>query len=133
MGGLELGRCDVHLWFIFYNEIRDEKLLGRYWAVLSVEERERYRRFHFAKDRHRYLNTWAAVRTVLSRYPDVASDAWSSFNEFGCPRIARPQHAGTSFNVSHTDGLILLGVTSAPELGVDTENVSRTCAPMEIA
>lgn len=132
----ELGSIDVHLWCAFFDEIRDESLLGQYHRLLSSDERRRQSQFVFARDRHRYLVTRALVRTVLSKYAEVAPDAWTfAASAYGRPEIAGSHvpAAALSFNVSHTPGLIVLAVSRGRALGVDTENARTRHAPVEIA
>jgi len=137
---------NIDLWLAFYHEIVDERLLARLRGLLSEAERRQEQRFHFADDRRRYLVTRAMVRTVLSRYAAVAPANWTfSTNRYGRPEIASaPDEAlGLSFNISHTRGLIALGVTRGRALGVDVENVvvrrvsmgiaNRFFAPAEVA
>jgi 4'-phosphopantetheinyl transferase len=127
---------DVHVWCTFCDEIRDEPLLEDYERLLSADERQRRSRFVFPRDRHRFLVTRALVRTVLSRYSDIAPADWTFVvNAYGRPEIAPPHpRAGTlSFNVSHTPGLVVLGVGFGRALGVDTENVRARQAPLEVA
>ena len=127
---------DVHVWCAFCDEIRDEALLEAYERLLSADERERRSRFVFPRDRHRFLVTRALVRTVLSRYADVAPADWTFVADtHGRPEIA-PRHAraaGLSFNVSHTPGLVVLGVGCGRPLGVDTEHVRSRQAPLGVA
>src|SRR5437763_959951 len=81
--------------------------------------------FHFARDRRRYLVTRALVRTVLSRYMDIAPREWAfAVNDYGRPLITNAAAAARqiSFNVSHTDSLIILAIAQGHELGVDVEN-----------
>jgi 4'-phosphopantetheinyl transferase len=127
---------DVHVWCTFFDEIRDETLLEEYERLLSADERERRSRFVFPRDRHRFLVTRALVRTVLSRYADVAPADWTFVvNTYGRPEIAprHPRAGMLSFNVSHTHSLVVLGVGCGRALGVDTENVRARQAPLEIA
>jgi 4'-phosphopantetheinyl transferase len=127
---------DVCVWCAFCDEIRDEALLGEYERLLSADERERRSRFVFPHDRHRFLVTRALVRTVLSRYADVAPADWTFIvNPYGRPEIA-PRHPGAgmlSFSVSHTPGLVVLGVGHGRALGVDTEHVGGRRAPQGVA
>jgi 4'-phosphopantetheinyl transferase len=121
----ELSTGQIHLWFVFVDEIRDEHLLNRYRLLLTDEERQQELRFYFARDRHRYLVTRALVRTVLSRYAPVAPERWSfSANMYGRPEITDDDAREISFNISHTQGLIILGIAKGIALGVDTENVT---------
>ena len=112
---LALDPGQIHLWFVFCDEIADESLLRQYREMLTEEERNQEQRFHFPKDRHRYLLTRALVRTTLSRYAAIAPSQWRfSADAYGKPAIINqdPLVGKISFNISHTQGLIVLGVTS---------------------
>ena len=131
---LKLDPHRVDLWFAFYDEIDEGYLLDRYRLLLSNEERNREQRIHLAKNRHRFLVTRALVRTVLSRYAPVAPEHWRFFsNSYGKPSISNDGSVASriSFNVSHTDGLIVLGVTRESALGVDIENVHSRKATLD--
>jgi 4'-phosphopantetheinyl transferase len=133
---LELPPGEIHLWLSFYDEITDERLLASYRDLLVAEEAQQEQRFYFAKDRRRYLVTRAMVRTVLSRYVSMKPSAWIfSIGAYGRPEIANVK-SGTehlSFNLSHTDGLIVLGVTKHREIGVDVENFTAREISIDIA
>ena len=127
---------EIHLWLAFYDAIDDDELLAAYRALLTDDERAQEGRFHFDRDRRRYLVTRALVRTVLSRYVQVDAAAWRfAANAYGRPEIAAPEsHAARlSFNLSHTHSVILLGVARDRAIGVDVENIHERTAPIEIA
>ncbi len=126
----------VHLWLTFPDEIQDTCLLEQYVAMLSPQERVQLARFHFARDRHRYLLTRACIRTVLSKYAAIEPARWEFVSSaHGRPGIANHGEniESLSFNISHTAGLILVGVTRRNELGVDVESLSARAAPVDIA
>lgn len=133
---LDLDPSKVDLWFAFYADIRDTRLLAEYLRLLNPAEREQQQRFYFERDRHRYLVTRALVRTVLSRYAPVAPEDWVfGKNSHGRPEIAN-DHAlarTLSFNITHTDGLIVLAVTREQAIGVDAENIIVRQPAIEIA
>ena len=127
---------EIHLWLAFYDEITDERLLSDYLALLNSAEKEQQSRFYFAKDRLRYLVTRALVRTVMSRYVAIDPKEWVfSTNAYGCPEISNVQgrEVFLSFNISHTDSLIVLGVTRRRALGVDVENFRAREVSIDIA
>lgn len=72
------------------------------------------------------------MRCVLSRYAPVPPQAWGFENgPWGRPRIQAPTvelAQGLDFNLSHTDGLIVMAVARDMALGVDAENVGRKAA-----
>jgi 4'-phosphopantetheinyl transferase len=126
----------IHLWLAFLDELTDPRALAEYRLLLSREELQQQQRFYFERDRHRYLVTRAMVRTVLSKYAQVEPREWTFVvNQYGKPSIA-PRHVsaiGIEFNVSHTDGLAIMGVARERAIGVDVENVRTQRAALEIA
>jgi len=136
---------EIHVWLAFCDEIADERLHAAYRNLLDEAEREQEPRFYFARDRRRYLVTRALVRSVLSRYLAIdPRECVFSTNAYGRPDIANAEasEACLSFNVSHTQSLIVLGVTKGRALGVDVENIcarevsiavaNRYFAPQEV-
>jgi 4'-phosphopantetheinyl transferase len=133
---IPLGPDEIHLWLAFHDDIADARLHAAWRALLDAAEQAQEPRFHFARDRRRFLITRALVRTTLSRYVPIAPQAWMfSTNAYGRPGIANADApaAALTFNVSHTDGLIVLGVTRHRALGVDVEHVRRRTVPLAIA
>jgi 4'-phosphopantetheinyl transferase len=126
----------IDVWLAFYDELADERVLATMGDLLSDAEREQQRRFHFADDRKRYLVTRALVRSVLSRYADVAPADWAFHeNAYGRPAIA-PEHREAGdlrFNISHARGLVALAVGRRHELGIDVENLVHRPVSTEIA
>jgi 4'-phosphopantetheinyl transferase len=126
----QAGSIDV--WCIEHGMIGDAGLLARYRALLSDAERARAQRFYFAADRHRFLVTRAAVRTILSRYAALAPAQWAfKRNAYGRPAIANPGlGASLAFNLSHSRELIVIAVAGAGQFGIDTEAMLARPAPL---
>lgn len=125
----------IKLWLARFDEIDDPVLAGEYGKILSEDERRRQLRFHFARDRHRYLVTHALLRLVLSRHAAVPPPDWIfATNQYGRPEVANdlPEARSIRFNISHTNSLIVIAVALDRAVGVDTENVARP-APVEVA
>ncbi|QNM99071.1 4'-phosphopantetheinyl transferase family protein [Chitinimonas koreensis] len=92
---LPLAPGELHLWYGFPAEMAGTDLASHYAALLSEDERARHGAFLFAEDAQRYLFTRALVRTVLSRYADVAPGDWVfSRNAHGKPAVAGPDRPG---------------------------------------
>lgn len=124
-GKIALPLDELHLWFCDYEECTDPQLQDSYRSLLSEDEKARELRFAFAKDRLRHLATRAALRTILSRYAGLRPEQWCfATNSHGRPEIAPSMSAGRwiNFNISHTDSLIVLGLTRGHAIGVDVEN-----------
>ncbi|MGJ7530485.1 4'-phosphopantetheinyl transferase family protein [Variovorax sp. GB1P17] len=123
---------DIHLWLCPHGKSDSPAQIAALRALLTPDELSKQERFHFASDRYRYLLTRALVRSVLSRYAPVHAHAWRfTAGPFGRPRIETPivdECHSLDFNLSHTDGLIVLALARHIDLGVDTENVGRKAA-----
>jgi len=129
---IPLPESEIHIWMVAQDAIADAAVLERYDFLMTLDEREIQRRFLRARDRHEYLVTRALVRTVLSRYVDVPPETWRFYrNEFGRPYVdwktmgVTPSLPGLLFNLSNTAGLVVCGVSSKHELGVDVEPLAR--------
>jgi 4'-phosphopantetheinyl transferase len=122
----------VDLWLTDYQQVSTPALAGPLRALLDAAERAQEGQFLFADDRLRYLVTRALVRTVLSRYAQVAPSDWEFVqNSHGRPHIS-PRHGALdlSFNLSHSKGLVALAVSRQRAIGVDVENVmARPASP----
>ena len=124
------------MWVARDPQIRDPELLRRYESWMDPEESGKWKRFHFAEHRHQYLVTRTLVRSVLSGY-DAAVDPgdWNfGKNQYGKPFIRFPRPClPLTFNISHTQGMIVVAVGLDRALGVDVECVGRMGRHEEIA
>ena len=91
---------------------------------LSLEERTRATRFHFEKDRNRFIIGHYLLRHVLADYTkQKGSDLKFDRLKFGKPFLV--EHPELQFNFSDTKNAILIGVTTHYPLGVDVETMQR--------
>ncbi|HYH94577.1 4'-phosphopantetheinyl transferase family protein [Hyalangium sp.] len=117
---------EVHVWITEPEQIEEPRLLEAYLRLLSPEEREKQRRFHFERHRRQYLVSHALVRLTLSRYAPVGPEAWSFVtNAYGCPAVAGEGSPRLRFNLSHTDGMAIVAVARDVDVGVDVEDALR--------
>lgn len=132
---LALPPQEAHVWLVREDEVRSPELLTAYLALLSDEERARHERYLLERKRHEFLLTRALVRTVLSRYADVAPQDWSfSAGPFGRPMLAGPDRKlRLRFNLSNTMGLVACVVARDGLVGVDVENTERQGATVTLA
>jgi medium-chain acyl-[acyl-carrier-protein] hydrolase len=128
-----LGEGGVHVWRVRLDQ--PEKCRSELRRLLSADEEVRARRFHFRRDRDRFVVCRGALRTLLGRY--LAHDPRRlrfAYGAHGKPALAAGGAAGRlSFNVAHSDGLALVAVTRGREVGVDLERVRPGLAAEEIA
>ncbi len=126
----------VDLWYDFYEDTADPALLAKHHALMTPDEVDRHRRFHFERDRRMFVATRAIVRTVLSAYAGVAPADWRfTADAHGKPRISHPSTASPiHFNLSNTKGLVVCAVSVAHELtGVDAEFTGREVEYIQLA
>src|SRR5271170_1664173 len=130
---LALSEDEVQLWRIDLEAVGADE--SRWQKVLSSDESARAARFHFPRDRQRFVAARAVLRTILASY--LATDPGSltfSYSKKEKPSLG-PAHAGSNvtFNVSHSGGIALLAFTRRREIGVDVEQVRHDFDPGAIA
>jgi 4'-phosphopantetheinyl transferase len=133
---MKIQRNEVHLWFVYDQEVTDAGLLQSYQGLLNASETQRWQRFKFPQHRQQFLVTRALVRSVLAEYLGENDPTKLVFdkNRFGKPFLVCPDATSSlNFNLSHTDGLIVLAVTTKNELGVDVETVTRKVEILKLA
>jgi len=98
----------------------------RMYALLSPAERVRAARFAFDRDRRTFVMSHGILRRVLGK---VCHDnpARLRFRQGlrGKPYLVDAP-PGLQFNLSHTEGFCLVGVTRGAAIGVDVERVRAT-------
>lgn len=120
---LELGESDVHIFFITLDLFpRRMKQLA---ATLSEDEQIRASRFHFERDRNRFIAARGQLREILGRFLEIPpSQIVFSYGERGKPHLADAINGKfLHFNLSHSEGLGLIAVCRDCELGVDIERI----------
>lgn len=93
-------------------------------AALSRDDLERADRFHFDRDRDRFIASRGIQRQVLSQYVGIAPHKLKfEAGPFGKPAL--PGDTTLRFNLSHSGNLMLLALTHAREIGVDVEEMKQ--------
>lgn len=124
----------IHLYSVSLANIAD----GAYQAlgtVLDPSESERAQQFLWDADRKAYVASHALLRHALSEFEDEPPHAWMfHVDHYSKPHLAREfVWTDLSFSLSHTRGMVLVGVARNIELGVDVERADPRKPHMEIA
>jgi 4'-phosphopantetheinyl transferase len=122
---LTLPENEVQLWRVDLDALGTDD--SRWQAVLSSDESLRAARFHFPRDRQRFVASRALLRTILASYLATDPNRLSfSYSKKEKPSLG-PAHASSNvtFNVSHSGGIALFAFTHRREIGVDVEQVRR--------
>jgi phosphopantetheinyl transferase len=95
-------------------------------GLLSPDELDKGRRFHFQKDRDLSFNARVVLRVVLGKYLGIpAGEIQFVYTSRGRPVLAPEQAAGgIEFSVSHSFDRIAIAVARGP-IGIDLEQAGR--------
>ncbi len=102
--------------------------LSAAWALLSADEITRAHRFHFDRDRTRYVRGRGFLRQMLGQ---VCGQNPASLI-FGTGARGKPFLAGSNlgsdlaFNLSHSRDLAVLAISQTGPLGIDVEFIDRS-------
>ncbi len=93
------------------------------FEVLTSEERERAARYRVGRPRNDFILTRGTLRFLLARHVGMTPQELSfRYSEYGKPVVDGP--FDLRFNVSHTDGLALIAIARAREIGIDVEKIN---------
>jgi 4'-phosphopantetheinyl transferase len=123
----------IHIWLIRLSHMDDPSTLDK--DMLSDKELESFRKFHFERDRRRYLISHCALRIILARYLGFApSQVQYQYSAKGKPSLIEPSKV--YFNLAHSHEIAMVAVAAHEEIGVDVElirpiedidHLARTC------
>lgn len=123
---MNLDSQHIDLWIVDIEDFAYEELLSLTRGWLSKQDRSRVKRFQFLEHKCQLLMGRYLVRTVLSRYSQfLAGDWYFENNEYGKPFIAsallEKMTEPLYFNLSHSQGKLVLAISRHELLGVDIE------------
>ncbi|MEB3341542.1 4'-phosphopantetheinyl transferase superfamily protein [Okeania sp.] len=116
---LELSPNNVHIWRanLKLSPSQIEKLL----TILSSDEIERANKFHFARDKNRFIIARAKLRKIISHYLNIEPQKLQfSYSDRGKPYL---KNTSILFNLSHSQDLALYGITKVNLIGIDLEYI----------
>jgi len=113
---------EIHLWRVNLEMMRQ---LPGCASLLSLSEKERYRRLVSPRKRDDFCAARAALRMILAGYLNLLPRALRfGYSATGKPYLVNPSFGqDLRFNLSHSGNWMLLGVCLGAELGVDIEEV----------
>jgi 4'-phosphopantetheinyl transferase len=120
---LSLAQDEVHLWRASLDQ--EPPVVEKLRQTLSAAELGRAARFRIPEARNRFVAARAILRDILSRYVGFGpAELEFGYRPRGKPFLAHyGETAGLKFNLSHSHGLALYGITVGREIGVDVERV----------
>ena len=122
-GELRLSGNRIDVWLT--SVVAEEHLIPVLTGILSEDEGERFRQIPSGMKRHHYLIVRSFLRLVLARYlPIHPEDLVLASSPDNKPALAGAgAESGLRFNLSHSHGKLLCGITAGAEIGVDIEKM----------
>src|SRR6266487_3571953 len=120
---VQLDLNEVHVWKasleVSHNVVNHLK------DVLSADEFDRAKRFHFEKDRRHWIVAHGILRLLLGGYLDVDAHVLQFVtNDYGKPSLVQPPHeARLHFNLSHSGEIALYAFAYGRQRGSDVEHM----------
>jgi 4'-phosphopantetheinyl transferase len=116
---------DIHVWRASLDQ--PAACAQRLAQTLSAEERWRAERFHFERDRLRFIVSRGVLRMILGRYLGIEPGRLQfDYSLHGKPSLAKMPNRGGGkiyFNLSHSHGLALYAIAQEQEIGIDLEYI----------
>ncbi|MBE9094401.1 4'-phosphopantetheinyl transferase superfamily protein [Tychonema sp. LEGE 07203] len=130
---LTLDINEIHVWRV--SLAQTVTCLQSLQQTLSTDEQTKAERFHFPKDRDRFIVSRGALRAILSRYLHINPSLLRfEYNPYGKPSLTVAQGGNTlRFNLSHSREIALIALTKNREIGVDIEAIDPKTSCLEIA
>jgi 4'-phosphopantetheinyl transferase len=124
----------VTIWHIDPARITATKCIETLKTWLSYIETERMKRFHHAKHQHAFLISHALKRMALANVLGLdPTELEFGIGSHGRPFLMGKAHNSLQFNLSHTDGLVALAVSSNAYVGLDVESLTRNVPETDFA
>jgi 4'-phosphopantetheinyl transferase len=130
---LTLSSDEISIWITELD--RDQGVVKNLEQILSPEEKVRAARFHFVRDRDRFVVGRGTLRRLLGAYSKLAPEGLRfHYGPQGKPSLdTRDGGSPVYFNLAHTKGLALYAFALTREVGIDLEFIQADFSVEEIA
>ena len=120
---LSLTKQDIHIWGSDID--MHISRLERLYQALSIDEKMRAQRYHFEKDRNKFIIRRGILRYILGRYLNTNPSLIKfSYGNNRKPSLAHAfDHSRICFNLSHSKGFALYAFARDCEIGVDLQHI----------
>lgn len=118
---MRLSVHDIHIWQVSLTQSTDT---AQIIEALSLNEREKVKKFRSQQLKQSFLVTRFAVRYLLAKYLGLEPSALQfGQGEFGKPFLFNAP--ALAFNLSHSVDSLYLAVAGSGEVGIDIESANR--------
>lgn len=121
---------ELHIWRAELSV--DAAALAHYQTILTKEEIDRADEFRFERNRNYFIAARGILRCLLGNYLQMdPNKIVFNYGEFGKPALASSKDM--QFNLSHSGGMALIGITKNHCVGIDLERIESNIELEEIA
>jgi 4'-phosphopantetheinyl transferase len=130
---LEPDDSGIQVWL--RNQNQPSGVIQALHQTLSADELERAERFRFREHRIHFIAARGMLRQMLGRFLDIApSKIRFQYSKFGKPSLSEDFNSSSlKFNISHSDGKVILAFAIGREVGIDIERIRPDFASGDIA
>ena len=126
---LILSEDEAHIWRADLDI--NESSQGSFQKLLSSDEKNRAKKFRFAKDSQNFIAARGILRLLVGKYLEInPAEIFFHYSEFGKPGIA---NNSLQFNISHSKNIALFAFIKKFNVGVDVEFVNPNIEVKDIA
>jgi 4'-phosphopantetheinyl transferase len=120
---LSLSKQDVHIWQAALD--LPSSTVQELREVLTNDEKARAEQFHFDRDKQRFIAARGMLREILAFYLEVkAGELRFDYGRNDKPKLSDTfGNKAICFNLSHSQGIALYGLTQGRAIGVDIEYI----------
>ena len=119
---LALPETEIHIWQA--SLAVTPSALQHFARTLSPDEQTRADRFRFPHDSHRFIASRGILRTLLGRYLQTPPEQLQfCYSASGKPALATHLANGLTFNLSHSEDLMLCAIAYSCCVGIDLEHL----------
>ena len=124
---------EIHVWHASLD--RADEVICELEPLLAPEEKARADRFHFVRDRNRFVVARGRLRELLGAYLRQAPASLEfTYAQHGKPSLAGDNlTSGLSFNLSHSGDMVVYAIARERNLGIDVEYMRSDAASEGIA
>lgn len=114
--------CPTHVDLWLFSIDPDDYDENNFLPILSSEEQEKAKKFHFPIDQKKYMISHGMMRQLISSYISChPGEIRYHVNAFGKPELITPSNT-IHFNLSHSEKLGALAISTSP-IGTDIEHI----------
>lgn len=121
---------EIHVWRAALDQ--PPARVAQFARLLAPDEQLRANRFHFERDRQRFIAGRGILRTILGRYLGCdGGEVQFCYGPRGKPALTEPSaKQPLYFNLAHSGDMAVIALADNQEVGIDVEQI-RPIADME--